>query len=47
MNDIEKAILTIQRLSNEHIDDSYDLLTATEALRDWKSIMETVLFLNL
>lgn len=34
MNDIEKAILTIQRLSNEHIDDSYDLLTATEALRE-------------
>lgn len=34
MNDIEKAIKTIQRLSDEHIDDSYDLLTAIEALKE-------------
>lgn len=34
MNDIEKAIKTIQRLSDEYMDDSYDLLTVIEALKE-------------
>lgn len=38
MNDIEKAIKTIQRLSDEHIDDSYDLLTAIEALKEKQEV---------